>query len=83
MGIKKNNLWKKGEIAKSQSEVYSKLQKDTVVIFYQERDSSSPRFKIEMATDALSFSYFIKNYDEIMRQVKNNSNGRQICCFNL
>ena len=81
--FEKKVLWKKGEKARNQVDIYSKLVEGYVVAFYQEGNEGSESFKIEMATDALSCKYFWENYDKIMKQVEEEARGRQVCHFNL
>ena len=76
-------LWKKGERAKSQSEVYGKLSPGYVIFFFQEGDEWSKDFVIEMATDALKNEEFSRDYQKIVSRVEEESRGRKICRFNL
>lgn len=76
-------LWKKGEKAKTQCEIYSKLIQGYTVVFYQEGNEGTDSFKIEMAIDAVSLKKYYDNYLEIREGILSNSKGRQICKFNL
>ncbi len=84
--IKKNtekSLWEKGEVVRAQVEVYSRLAKGYMVLFFQEGMEGTDSFRIEMATDAMELTYFHKYSEEIRKNVEEEARGRQVHCFNL
>jgi len=74
--------WEKGEMAISQSEVYSRLPNDSTVLFYQSGDIEKGEFIIEIACNVMATNYFNENCDKITDEIKNNARGRKIIKFN-